>query len=154
MKNIIRIIKGIVKTNQKYNIDLHARSIAYYMVASISSLVIITIEILNKYSSIFSSSVMIEILQVFFDTFSDLIGNLITSIQFGGFTIVLLFTIIYSAARIINGFNKFSYEIYGVKRYRNNFIGLISSGVMFIVLLSLYLIRTFIRTNKTKENHV
>ena len=138
------LILKLIKENQEYKIDLYARSIAYYMVASITSIIILSIEIINKYRNVLSSSILIKFISAFFDTFSDFINSLIISIKFNSFSFVLFFTVIYSAARIINGFNKFSFEIYKIKKFSNNFIGLLSSGLMFLLLLITILIEMII----------
>ena len=94
MKIINNYIRSFIKVNNKYKIDLYARSISYYMVASVAGITIVAIEILNNYSNVFTSSVMIEIFKIISDTFSVLISEALNKFQLTGFSIVLLFTIV------------------------------------------------------------
>lgn len=131
------IINNIIKNNKDYRINIYARSIAFYLASAIAPITIVLIFILNKYQGILASFITIEVFQIIIETFSNLFLDQIEKVELTGISIILASSIVYSAAKMINGFNRFSVEVYKEKRHKNFIFGLISSGFIFIILLLL-----------------
>lgn len=138
------IIKNIIKQNREYRINIYARSIAFYLASAIAPITIVLIFILNKYQDILSSFITIEVFEIIIETFSNLFLDQIEKVELTGLSIFFTLSIVYSASKIINGFNRFAVDIYKEKRHRNFVFGLISSGLVFIVLLLLTLVELVI----------
>lgn len=155
------IIKNIIRQNKEYKINVYARSIAFYLASAIAPITIVLIFILNKYQNVLSSFITIEVFQIIIETFSNLFLDQIEKVEFTGLSIFFSLSIVYSAAKIINGFNQFSAFLYKEKRHRNFIFGLISSGFVFLILLLLTLVEftviffgTFIFTKIIKNYYL
>lgn len=129
-----KIIKKLIKFDDKYKLTLNASSITFYVVISISALTILLLGGLLVGNKLFASFLINDIAKIIGETFSGLLSNEITNLKLSGFSILLLFSVIYSSSSCINRLTLYTDNLYN--NFNESYIKVrISSFFLFAILL-------------------
>lgn len=128
---IVNIICFFKYLNDKYQISLLASSISFYMLISIISILVLSLQIINLLSSNLQDLMIVNLLKIF----NEAIINDLPRISFSEGSIIVVLHAIWSSSKAINGFNNISDKVYNEIEKRNFFVKRIKSIFVFLFLI-------------------
>lgn len=123
-------IKDII---EKYEISLISSSTSFYMIVAIYSLLILFIQFYNYFSE--NSFIVNKLIEIINPYYIVTFEKLIPIFTINRYSPILLFNLIWSSSKFINGFNKVSDLIYKSHKRRNYFVNRLNSIIIFILIL-------------------
>ena len=134
INKIKSLINKIIYWANKLEISLISASTSFYMIVAIFSLLILIIQFYN-YFQIDNNLIINSIIDLLNPYYLEYLEDIIPIFSLNTFSPILLFNLIWSSSKFINGFNKASDIIYSQNKKRNYFINRISSIFIFIIIL-------------------
>jgi len=123
-------IKNII---QKYEISLISSSTSFYMIVAIYSLLILSIQFYNYFSE--NSFIINKLIDIINPYYIVTFEKFIPVFTINQYSPILLFNLIWSSSKFINGFNKVCDLIYNRSKRRNYFVNRFNSILIFILIL-------------------
>ena len=118
---------------EKYEISLISSSTSFYMIVAIYSLLLLFMQFYNYFvENNFIVNKLVEIINPYY---INTLESLIPIFTINKYSPLLIFNLIWSSSKFINGFNKACDLIYEVSKRRGYFINRISSILIFVLIL-------------------
>ena len=139
MKKIKNIIKKIIKFLNDYDILTNASSIAFYMVLSLSSFVILLIGVLLS-SNLFSEFLIANIISIFGSAVNVLVSEMISLLSLSKYSYILILSALFYSSSVLTNIRLYTLKVY--KDYPSNgyIYNKLSSFFVYLLLICLVLI--------------
>lgn len=139
IKKIIGIYQKIHRFDEKYEISFVSASTSFYMIVASFSLFILGFQFYNSFFQGIDNQILSSIYEmiqpIYYKTFDDIVPIF----TLNEFSFVLLFSLLWSSSKVINGINKVADLIYQEIKKRNGFIIRLTSFLMFLMLFCILL---------------
>lgn len=148
MRRIIRKITRIIDTvnafNRKYQIAKNSASISFYMLISLISLFVIAIQVVALSAASLEAFLLPKVISVFSEKFSEILMSMLPNFSLNGFSIIILFNIIWSSSRIISLYDRVADYIYLQVKERVGWKSRISAFMMFSMMVMVIIVEIII----------
>lgn len=136
---LYRFICKILDIDKKYNITVMSSSLSFYMLVSVFSLSVIFIQIINTKNDIMDNILVLKLLSIFSDNFSELLKEIIPKFTLDNYTSYAALSVIWSASCTVHSYNKIADDIYIEVEKRKGIRFRINSLLMFLMLFVIVL---------------
>ena len=142
MKKFIRRLSIIINRFQnfdnKYQITKNSASLSFYILVSLVSVFLIVFQIVSSTNGL-ESFFLTQAITIFTEGFSLQLQEIMPSFSLSGISVLLLFNVLYSASKTINGYNRMADYIYYEIKNRIGWKNRLSSFLMFSMMLIVFL---------------
>ena len=145
-KNITNKAKNIINEfidfDRNYQLVLMSTSLSFYTLISISSIMVLLLGSLIYFNDVFKSFLINDIIEIIGVAFKGLLNEVFEKITLSNFSIVLVFSLIYSASAIINRLRYYTDSIYVNEKKRSYIKSRLKAALLFILFIIIFIIET------------
>lgn len=147
MKKKLALLNNILK---KYQITIIGASTSFYVIVALFSFSILLFQVYGAFSNDFRTILFSKLFEIVNPIYHNVFKGLSPVFELSTFSIFLLFNLLWSASRVINGFNIVADIVYEEVKDRKGIFNRISSFLMFLmlVLIIFFEVAFAINTNK------
>lgn len=132
------MLKKINYIIKKYEVNIISASTSFYFIVAIFSLLSLLFQFYNTFF-IDDNFIISKIFEIINPYYHDLLKNIFPIFSLNDFSPVLFVNLVWSASKLINGYNKACEKIYSINNNKNFVISRISSFFIFLLISGIIL---------------
>lgn len=132
LKRKLKLLSDIIK---KYQITLIGSSTSFYVVVALFSFSVLLFQIYGAISEDFNTIILNKLFEIVNPIYHNVFKGLSPILQLNTFSIFILFNLLWSASKVINGINIVADIVYEEVKDRKGILNRISSFFMFLMLV-------------------